>query len=264
MSSEADASLQPPGNAPLVQFHRLIPGTTMPQRADRSAIGTMPTRAFRYCEALVTASAFGYYVFPPIDFSLLWDGRGVQWTWKGAGEWHELHVAQFPDFAATFDDLVPDEIKGFSPPFLGAMQEPGIVQIWSGMVARTAPGWSLLIRPLANVPQPRAYEMFEGIIESDRWFGPLFTNIRLLKTDEPIEFRAEYPLFQVQPLPRAAYDDKTLNKVELVGSLSDFTPEDWDDFYETVVRPNVQSDRPRGAYAVAARKRRKAEDTSPG
>jgi hypothetical protein len=97
----------------------------------------------------------------------------------------------------------------------------------------------------------------------DRWFGPLFTNLRLTKTDVPIEFRSDYPLFQVQPLPRSVYDEKTLNDVEFVGSLSDFRPEDWDDFYDTVVRPNVQIDRPRGQYAVAARKRRKSETDGP-
>ena len=43
-------------------------------RADRAAAGTMPTRAFRYCEAMTSASAFGWYVFPPITFSLMWDG----------------------------------------------------------------------------------------------------------------------------------------------------------------------------------------------
>ena len=244
---------------PLVTFHRLVPQAPMPQRADRSAIGTMPTRAFRFCDALVSASAFGYYVFPPIGFSLLWDGRGVAWKWQGEPDWHPLQVAQFPNFAGHFDGIAPERIRGFSPPFLGTMQEPGIVQIWSGLIARTAPGWSLLVRPLANVPQAQGFELFEGIVESDRWFGPLFTNVRLLKTDQPIEWKPEYPLFQVQPLPRSVYDDKTLNDVELVSGLGDFRLEDWDDFYETVVRPNVQPDRPRGQYAVAARKRRSSE-----
>ncbi len=263
MSSEIGSEQAEESAPTLVTFHRLIPGAPMPQRADRAAIGTMPTRAFRFCEALVSASAFGYYMFPPISFSLMWDGRGVIWKWEGELTWHPLHVAQFPDFADIFDRSVPEEIKGFSPPFLGAMQEPGIVQIWSGFVARSAPGWSLLVRPLANVPQSQTFELFEGIVESDRWFGPLFTNLRLTKTDVPIEFRSDYPLFQVQPLPRSAYDDRTLNNVELVGSLSDFRPEDWDDFYDTVVRPNVQVDRPRGQYAVAARKRRKSETDMP-
>jgi hypothetical protein len=250
-----------PPKQKLVTFHRFIPGARLPERADKSAIGTMPTRAFRYCEAIVSASAFGYYVFPPITFSLMWNGTEVVWNWEGETDWHPLHVAQFPDFRAHFDQHVPEEIREFSPPFLGAMQEAGIVQIWSGLVARSAPGWSLLVRPLANLPRSQNYELYEGVVETDRWFGPLFTNIRLTKTDVPIEFRADWPLFQVQPIPREVYSDATLNDYELVPELHQLTPEDWDDYYETVVRPNVQSDRPRGAYATAARKRRASEAT---
>jgi hypothetical protein len=40
------------------------------------------------------------------------------------------------------------------------------------------------------------------------------------------------------------------------------TPKDWDDYYDTVVRPNVQVNRPRGQYAAAARKRRAAPEQS--
>ena len=103
---------------------------------------------------------------------------------------------------------------------------------------------------------------FEGIIETDRWFGPLITNIRLTKTDVPINFSAEFPLLQVQPIPRHVYDDATLNSYELVPNLEQLTPEDWDDYYDTVVRPHVQDTRPRGQYAAAARKRRAAEPAS--
>jgi hypothetical protein len=41
--------------------------------------------------------------------------------------------------------------------------------------------------------------------------------------------------------------------------LSRFTPEDWDEYYDTVIRPHVQDDRPRGQYAAAARRRKKNE-----
>ena len=83
--------------------------------------------------------------------------------------------------------------------------------------------------------------------------------MRLTKTDVPIDFRADFPLLQVQPIPRQAYDDATLNNYELVPDLEQLTPEDWDDYYDTVVRPHVQEVRPRGQYAAAARKRRAAE-----
>jgi hypothetical protein len=245
---------------PLVAFHRFVPGARLPMRADRSAIGTMPTRAFRHCEPIVSASAFGYYVFPPIEFSLLWDGQSTRWTWQGndSGQWQPLHSAQFPDFPAQFDAAVPEAIAGFSPPFLSAMQEPGLIQIWSGFVARTRPGWHLLVRPPANLPRHPGIELFEGIIETDRWFGPLFTNFRMTKTDQPITFRTEQPLFQAQPIPRDVYADATLNDYELVPELAQLGPEDWDAYYDTVVRPNVREDRPRGQYAAEARRRRKA------
>ncbi len=49
------------------------------------------------------------------------------------------------------------------------------------------------------------YESYEGVIETDAWFGPLFTNLRLVKTDVPIHFGTEVPLMQVQPLHRSTY-----------------------------------------------------------
>jgi hypothetical protein len=259
-----DAPAEDAPKQPRIIFHRLIPQARMPQRADRSAAGTLPTRAFRYCEPVVTASAFGFYVFPPFDFSLMWDGQDISWTFKDAGAWLPLKTAQFPDFAAYFDERAPEEIKGFAPPFLGAFQEPGLVQMWSGLVARTAPGWSLLVRPCANLPKRGGFELYEGVIETDRWFGPLITNLRLTKTGVPIDFRADYPLLQVQPLPRAILDDAGQNDYEIVPRLDQFSPEDWDDYYDTVVRPNVMENRPRGQYATAARKRRKGEDAGAG
>lgn len=264
MSSATDDFLQdqPPEPTPRITFYRLIPQTRMPQRADRSAAGTLPTRAFRYCEPVVTASAFGYYVFPPINFSLMWDGSEITWTYDGASEWLPLKIAQFPHFSAYFDERVPPEVRGFSPPFLGAFQEPGLLQLWSGLVVRTAPDWSTLVRPCANLPRPVGYEIYEGIIETDRWFGPLITNLRLTRTNVPIEFSIDFPLFQAQPLPREALDEQALNGHEIVPGLDDFRPEDWDDFYDTVVRPNAMEHRPRGMYAAAARKRRKGESNT--
>ncbi len=250
---------EPEPKPPRIVFHRFIPQARLPQRADRAAAGTLPTRAFRYCEPVVTASAFGYYVFPPITFTVVWDGNEITWTYEGADGWMPLKVAQFPHFAQYFDERVPEEIRGFSPPFLGALQEPGLLQLWSGLIVRTAPGWSTLVRPCANLPRHGAYEMYEGVIETDRWFGPLITNMRLTRTNTPIEFRADFPVMQVQPLPREALDEGGLNNYEIVPTLEQLEPEDWDRFYDTVVRPNVMEKRPRGMYAAAARKRRKGE-----
>jgi len=244
----------------LITFHRLIPTARLPQRADRSASGSLPTRAFRYCDPSTSAAGWGYYVFPPIAFSLIWDGNEIKWTWDGAAEWLPLKSAQFPNFRELFDSVAPEEIRGYSPPFLGALQESGLVQLWTGLIVRTAPGWSSFVRAPVNVPRSGTYELYEGIIETDRWFGPLITNMRLAKTDVPIDFRADFPLLQILPVPRQSYDESNLNNYELVPELTQLSPEDWDDYYDTVVRPHVQEVRPRGQYAAAARKRRASEE----
>jgi hypothetical protein len=257
--SVAEASLTQAGQpgTPLVTFFRFIPQCRPPQRADRSALGTIPTRAFRYCEAMTSASSFGWYLFLPMSFSLVWDGAtDIAWTYEGAEGWYPLKAAQFPDFAAHFDSVAPPEIKGFSPPFLAVGPEPGLVQIWTGVVARSMPGWSLLVRPPANLPRSRGYDYYEGIIETDRWFGSLFSNVRLTRSDAPIAFNAELPFLQVQPVLRTLYGD-VLDHFNVVGDLAELSPAEWNDYRRTVVTPNVDPHRRLGQYAAVTRRRRK-------
>jgi hypothetical protein len=244
------------GGAPLVTFYRLIAECRPPQRADRSAAGTMPTRAFRYCEAMTSASSFGWYVFPPMSFSLMWDGSiDIIWTYPGADGWYPLKAAQFPGFADRFNQAAPAELHGYSPPFLAAGKEPGIVQIWSGLVARTAPGWSLLVRAPANLARSQGYDNYEGIIETDRWFGPLFSNVRLTRTNVPVEFDADFPYVQVQPVHESLYGAE-LDRFDVVPQLDALDSGDWAAF-RAVVDPAADPERQRGHYATSVRRRRK-------
>ncbi len=246
-------------STPVVHFYRLIDAARLPQRADRSAAGTLPVRAYRYCEAVTTAAGFGWWVFPPADVDILWDGHDIFWQPSGSQDWLPLMPsAQYPKFAARFDQCAPGSLAGCSPPFLTALPEPGTLQIWTGLMARTAEDWSLLIRAPANLPPSGGYSMYEGIIESDRWFGPLFTNLRLTRTHSPIRLQGDFPLVQVQPLPRIAYADETLAAVDMTAEMGGFAANDWTDYEATIAGPNANPDRAFGAYAVAARKRAKS------
>ncbi len=245
----------------IVSFYRGVPQSYAPMRADRGALGVLPTAAFQYCEAITSASAFGWYVFSPMSFRLLWDGTDVLWTHEGEDSWLPLSSCHFPEFSNYFDRNAPDDFKGYAPPFLTKIFSPGVVQVWSGLFAKTAPGWSLLIRSAANIPRSQGYEPFEGIVETDRWFGPLFVNVRLTATDCPIEFSTEKPLFQVQPLIRETYSERHLRSFRFVEELSKLTTEDWSAYRETIVNPNVAPHRPVGRYAVSVRKRENERPT---
>jgi hypothetical protein len=244
-------------NQVICQFYRLIPDAPEPRRADRSADGTMPSNALRYCEALTSASAFGWYLYPPLSFSLCWEGDQIIWTYGGAEDWYPLRGAQYPGFLDTFKKIAPEDLGTLAPPFLVQGMLPGVVQIWSGYFARTAPGWALLSRGVVNKLKTQPYENFEGIVQTDSWFGPLFTNIRLIRTNSPIEFHARYPLFQVQPLMRECYLEPSFKVLE----ATDLDAADWQRF-EATIKPNTDQMRRLGHYAVDMRKKFRSPSSS--
>jgi Family of unknown function (DUF6065) len=241
-------------NSVSARFYQLIPGAPKPRRADRSAEGRMPMRAYRYCEAMRTASAFGWYFYPPINFRLLLEGNELFWTYEGADGRYPLGGAQFPGFSRFFEERAPDALKRFAPPFLAAGDDPGVVQIWSGYLASTAPEWALQIRKPVNIPITKAYEHFEGVIETSSWFGPLFTNIRLTRSDVWIDFHKATPLFQAQPLRRECYDKPPYE----VLTVDDLCSDDWQRF-GAILERNHDNMRCPGHYAVETRKRLRIE-----
>ena len=242
-------------DGPLVEFFQIVPNSRPPQRADKSVGGVIPARALRYCEAITSASAFGWYVFLPVAFKVVWDGHDMLWTYDGADEWLPLtrNGVQYPGFSARFDEAAPPGMRGFSPPFLTPSVQPGGMQVWTGCIAKTAPGWSLLVRGVPNLPKSLSYQILEGIIETDNWFGPLFDNVRILKTDTPVEFRSDTPFLQVQPVRKDLYADKFLQNF-VVRELGQLSPENWKAFHRTVIVPNTSPERKRGQYAVSVRK----------
>jgi hypothetical protein len=214
---------------PTICFYRLIPAAADPRRADRSAGGLIPTRALRFCDPVTSATAYGWWVFPPMGFSLMWDGgTGMFWAPEGADSWFPLRSAQFPDFAAHFASIAPKDVGPFAPPFLSTLIEPGTVQIMTGWIASTRTGWSSLIRQPPNFPRFQAMDFYEGLVETDTWFGPLFINAR--------------------------------NDVQIVASTTEWTDADWDAFRRTLVAPHKMEHRPAGLYATAARRRRKRQE----
>jgi hypothetical protein len=110
---------------------------------------------------------------------------------------------------------------------------------------------------VANLPRSLAYDVYEGIVESDRWFGPLFTNLRLIKTDVPIHFGTETPLLQVQPLHRSTYAEDVSNRFGLVRTMAEFPADAWAQYEANMVKPNLEPVRPVGAYATEVRRRRR-------
>jgi len=221
------------------------------RRADKSAAGTMPAAAFQYCEAMRTASAFGWYVYPPKDFSILFDGKEL-FHFDGS-DWSPVKRLPFEDeFRDYWNANAAENLIGYDPPFLTELFAPGALQIWSGYFMRTTPNWSMLIRPPANYDVRSLVSPYEGLIETDVFAPcPLFINVRIVKTDVEVWFHKHRPLMQIQPIHRSCYaslDDRVV--------VEDAQPRDpiWSEAAITLRKADMPTLRP-GRYAAATRKR---------
>lgn len=251
-------------NSPVVRFHRVLPGAIFPMAGDKSALGSMPAAAHQFCEAMRTASSFGWYVFPPKDIRLRWDGS--QTFYESDGQWQALTSVVDSQHASYRDEHCPPDMRGGIPPYLSTLFIPGVVQIRSGLLVSTARDWSVLVRPLANLAHPRAYSCYEGVIETD-WVKPvpLFINIRLTATDSVIEIPRGRPLFQLQPLHRACYTTAMTSFVEHHGleergaGEHGMTAQEWDGLRDTICTVSAVRPHDIGRYGAEVRKRAKRE-----
>lgn len=240
-----------------VRFIQAYPDAHPIMRADKTAMGTIPAAALRYCEALRAASSFGWYVFPARSVTVLFDG--IDTYMQHGSEWELLDS----EFASDPDDWwncsCPEWLSDLAPPFATSISNPGMIQIWSGFFVQTKNDWSILVRPLANTSQSAQFSCFEGIIETDRFSpAPLFVNIRLTATDTPIVIKNDMPMFQVQPIHRMCYSSENLKNYR-IDSLDKMSDEDWNGYRGTIraVDPEVESHQI-GRYAIETRKRAKA------
>lgn len=188
-------------------------------RADRSALGTLPASAFQFCEPVRAAAGAGWYIFPPRDATLTWDGFTVQV--ETGGRCSALVEETLGEaFQATWDSIAPERLRGKSLPWISSLSVQGFVQIWSGYFIRAKPGYGVWIRSLANFRSSTAYSVFEGFIEVDTYAPcPLFCNLQINKTDMPIHIKKDFPLFQIMPVGREIFNSE-------IGSVADIFKND--------------------------------------
>ncbi|WP_422041104.1 DUF6065 family protein [Roseibium sp.] len=235
---------------PLITFYKIFEKVPAIIPADPSAYGSMPTDAFRYCEAMRTASSFGWYVYPPRTLTLT-VSEDIVYAYLD-GEWVLVKSEYLNDgFKKEWENLAPGTLKRHFPAFLRPVPLPGTLQIFTGHFVETAPGWSVLVRAPANVPRG-PFQVYEGIVETDEFKPcPIFVNLRITETGREIRLPFNVPLAQIQLLPRQLYkqDQKRVAYIEQAESVAAMFP--WDRFTDTV----HSEPHPRGRYAVARRKR---------
>jgi hypothetical protein len=67
--------------APTAEFFSIYKDAPLPTPASTDLMGAMPVRAAQFCVPFKAASGLGFYVFPPADFAVRWDGQRSDVSW---------------------------------------------------------------------------------------------------------------------------------------------------------------------------------------
>ncbi|MFC4018314.1 DUF6065 family protein [Micromonospora sp. GCM10011542] len=227
------------------EIYSLYDDTRPAEAASASLRGSLPARAVQHCPPVAAGSGFGWYVYPPADFALRWDGQDTEWTVLEENEpagWRSLaggYDGKLPDAAARLagaperfrDDLDIFDRYGGSIPFLDAdPRAANTIELVTGVVARTSPGWCLLARGVPNWPVQRGLQLYEGVVETDWYTSLLPTILRLTEPGQVVRFYRNIPLMCLQPVHRSTLD--AFRHAELVSEqgLADWPEDVWADF----------------------------------
>ena len=258
--------------APTVEFFSIYRDAPLPARASDDLMGAMPVRAAQFCVPLKAASGLGFYVYPPVDFAVRWDGQRSEVNWLDAEgrttEWVALDGGadvHLPGGAAV-RAAVPESRRGDldsvmhaeGTPFINAdPRAPFQMEITTGLIARTPPGWGILVRGLANWGHTRDHQVLDGFVETDWYRAYLPVILRLCTPGAEVRFYKRMPMAQLFVLPLAALRPEVDGETGTSAGIAEWPEDVWREFV-TARAPRHQSET-RGTYASASRRAERNE-----
>jgi len=226
-----------------------------PEPASPHLRGSMPVRAVQVCPPVTAASGFGWYIFPPVDFAVRWDGQITEWTllennepvrWRSlaGGAEHSLPVSA--EVLAKASERFGSDVDIFAAygdalPFIDADPRAGhLLEVITGLIARTSPGWCLLARGVANWPHGGDFQILEGILETEWFRSWVPTMVRLTTPHRIVRFYRSQPIAMLQPVPRAVLEATRRTAPQVHWGLDEFPDDLWTEFIDQRRRRQVE------------------------
>ena len=187
---------------------RLHPSSCPIVPAEKTLHGAANRAGVRWCGPFTNANRAGWWVFPPVDVDIVWKGgsdfeHDVLTPYSDADS-HLIRFLLRDDDEVDVDSWLPEEGR---TKFSWGLVDEGVVQIWTGCMFETPPGWGLHIRsPINSSPQP--FHVMEAVLETDWLRYDIWLNIAFDRQNEVARLRRDDwpPVAQLVPVPRETYE----------------------------------------------------------
>jgi len=199
---------------------RLHPSGCPVAPAEKTLRRTANPSAVRHCGPFTNANRAGWWLFPPVDVDIVWKG-GTEFDATILQEYTDIdrHLARFLLGDDDDSDIDVWSRSGGRTKFTWGILEPGVVQIWTGCIFETPPGWALQLKNPSNVPY-RGFRVMDAIVETDWLHYDIWLNLAFERPNERVQLRRNEwpPIAHLVPIPRESYDvpwtleEETINR----------------------------------------------------
>lgn len=202
--------------------------------AEKTLKGSANQAGVRRCGPFTNANKAGWWMFPPVDIDIVWrGGKDFEWELLTPYADDDYQLIRF-----LVDDAAEARVHAWLPEggrtkFTWGLVEKGVVQIWTGCMFETPPGWGLHIRSPINFP-PRACHVMEAVLETDWLQYDIWLNVIFDQRDQLVQLRREEwpPIAQIIPVRHESYDASWQMAEQLVNRNSPEASRVFDYFVE--------------------------------
>jgi hypothetical protein len=176
------------------------------KQAEKTCLGTANEAAVKWCGPYTSANQFGFWLYPPVDMQFVYDGnRFIYDTEKYSNEDYVTvkSLVKSSDKSVVEKWCMPDTGR---TKFTWGAAEQNVVQIWTGLIFETPPGYCLQIRSPINFPKTD-YHVMEAILETDWMHYDIWINLVCDTNNKQITITKDFPIAQLIPIKRESTKD---------------------------------------------------------
>lgn len=189
-----------------LRMWELHPKACKVERAEKTCLGSANPAGVKWCGPYTNANSSGFWLYPPVDMEFEFDGESFTV--------HNMEDYGGEDYELVRSLVRPEDgsnIEKWCFPGTGrtkttvGLVEKNVLQLWTGLIFETPPGWCLHIRNPINFP-PREFEIMEAVLETDWMQYDIWTNI-VCRAGYRVSLSKNQPLAQLVPARREGFKE---------------------------------------------------------
>jgi hypothetical protein len=198
----------------IVKTWKIHPKACRLEKAEKTCMGLANSGGIQWCAPYTNANKSGFWIYSPIEMDLTYDGDKF--------EVHNAEEYGSDDYEKVKSLIKPTDqccVEKWCFPNIGrtkttfGLVEKNVVQIWTGLIFETPPGWCLHVRSPVNFPRNN-FEITEAILETDWMQYDIWLNIACQKGR--IKISKDLPIAQIVPTRRETFKEEWILESETI------------------------------------------------